>query len=46
MILKRMNDRSFRKEMELYVYEKGAIRLVYRNKKAVGSLGSPRSTNP
>lgn len=47
MILKRMNDRSFRKEiLELYVYEKGAIRLIYRNKKAVGSLGSPRSTNP
>lgn len=47
MVLKRMTDKFFRKEIqELYVYEKGTVRRLYQNKKAVGSLGSPRSTNP
>lgn len=45
MIFKRVNDRYFQKEiLELYVYEKGHVRLLY--KKAVGSVDSPRSTNP
>lgn len=47
MVLKRISDKFFRKEIqELYVYEKGAVRRLYHIKKAVGSLGSPRSTNP
>ena len=46
MVLKRIKDRSFRREIsELFVYEKGNVRRLYY-KKAVGSLGSPRSTNP
>ena len=46
MVLKRIADKSFRKEIQdLYVYEKGAVRRLF-HKKAVGSLGSPRSTNP
>ena len=45
MIMKRINDRFFQGDiLELYVYEKGEVRLLY--KKAVGSLNSPRSTNP
>ena len=47
MILKRLNDKNMKNEIhELYVYEKGAVRLLFRNKKAVGSKNSPRSTNP
>ena len=47
MVMKRINDKSFRREiLELYVYEKGEVRLLYHKKKAVGSLGSPRGTNP
>ena len=47
MVLKRITDKFFQKEIhEIYVYEKGAVRRLYHNKKAVGSLGSPRSTNP
>ena len=43
---KQIADKSFRKEIQdLYVYEKGAVRRLF-HKKAVGSLGSPRSTNP
>ena len=47
MVLKRITDKFFQKKIqELYVYEKGAVRRLYHNKKAVGSLSSPRSTNP
>lgn len=44
-ILKRLNDKCFKGEItELYVYEKGGIRQLY--KKAEGSSNSPRGTNP
>ena len=47
MVLKRINDKFFRKEIqEVNVYEKGGVRRLYHKEKAVGSLGSPRSTNP
>ena len=46
MVLKRKTDKFFQKQIrELYVYEKGSVRRLYY-KKAVGSLSSPRSTNP
>ena len=31
---------------KMIIAGKGAVRRLYHNKKAVGSLGSPRSTNP
>ena len=46
MVMMRKSDKFFQKEIrELYVYEKGSVRRLYY-KKAVGSNGSPRSTNP
>lgn len=46
MIVKRLNDKHFKGEIEtVYVYEKGHIRQIFK-KKAVGSFTSPRSTNP
>ena len=46
-LVKRENDKSFKREIvDLYVYEKGTVRHLYHNKKAVGSICSPRSTNP
>ena len=46
MIVKRLNDKNFKGEIEtVSVYEKGHIRQIFK-KKAVGSFTSPRSTNP
>ena len=42
----RIKDKNFRGDIEeVDVYEKGTVRQLFK-KKAVGSINSPRSTNP
>ena len=47
-IINRLKDKHFKRIIkEVFVYEKGEVRRIFYNKKiAVGSVSSPRSTNP